>query len=150
MKRTLYRHLVFYRSYQYLESLGQSQIHVRVRVGSCSESVFGEPCFNLGGDATIRGIRRGSLKGDSFILTNAQVLVPLLPGWPIKGSVFADVGAATQPHDQANPAKLSGGLGFGIIWRVKKLVRTDIRLEVARGLGRDGKSRFYAATSLLF
>ena len=147
--RTLYRHLGFYHSYQHLGSPRRAQIHVRVRVGSCSESVFGEPCFNLGGDATIRGIRRGSLRGNSFILTYTQLLVPLLPGGPIKGSVFADVGAA-QPHDQANPAKLSGGLGVGIMWRAKRFVRTDIRLEVARGLGRDGKSRFYAATSMLF
>ena len=125
-------------------------MHVRVRVGSCSESVFGEPCFNLGGDATIRGIRRGSLKGDSFVLTNAQLLVPLLPGWPIKGTAFVDVGAATQSRNQVNPTKLSAGLGFGMIWQVKRFVRTDIRVEIARGLGREGKSRFYAATSMLF
>lgn len=146
----IYQHLGFYHIYQRLNIGKRVEIHSRVRAGACSRSVFGDPCFRLGGEGTIRGIRRGSLKGDSFILCNTQLLVPLSSEWPLKGTAFLDIGATSGPHEE-NPTKaLSAGVGIGIVWKLRRFVRTDIRLEVARGVGPQGKNRIYGATSMLF
>ena len=148
--KIIYQNLVFYHIYQYLNLGKRVEIHSRVRAGSCSRSVFGDPCFRLGGDATIRGIRRGSLKGDSFILSNTQLLVPLVSEWPLKGTAFLDVGVTGHSHEETSPKALSAGVGIGIVWKLPRFVRTDIRLEVARGVGPRGKNRIYGATSMLF
>jgi len=38
----------------------------------------------------------------------------------------------------------------GLVWKLKRFVRTDVRVELARGFGANGGNRVYAATSVLF
>jgi len=38
----------------------------------------------------------------------------------------------------------------GLVWKLKRYVRTDVRVELAHGFGAKGGNRVYAATSMLF
>jgi hemolysin activation/secretion protein len=119
-------------------------------MGACSGSVFGNPCFSLGGDTTIRGIRRDTLEGDVFVLGNVQLLIPLADTQYIRGVVFLDAGAAAGSMSSTTPHRTAAGVGAGLTWKLKRFVRTDVRVELARGLGANGRNRVYAATSMLF
>jgi outer membrane protein assembly factor BamA len=149
-KQTISQHFVFYRSYQDFGFGKAAQLHTHLRAGACSGSVFGNPCFSLGGDTTIRGVGRNTLEGDMFVLSNVQLLIPLAGTQYIRGVVFLDAGAAADSISRATPRRSAVGVGMGLVWKMTRFVRTDIRIELAHGLGGKGGNRVYAATSMLF
>ena len=148
--RTINQHFGFYRSYQNIGSGKVAQLHTHFRMGACSGSVFGNPCFSLGGDTTIRGVRRDAFEGDVFVLSNVQLLIPLADTQHIRGVVFLDAGAAADSMSSATPYRSAVGFGVGLVWKLKRFVRTDVRVELAHGLGAKGGNRVYASTSMLF
>ena len=150
VRRTISRHFGFYRSYQDFGFGKAAQLHTHLRAGVCSGSVFGNPCFSLGGDTTIRGVRRDTLEGDMFVLSNVQLLIPLAGTQYIRGVVFLDAGAVAGSISRATPRRFAVGVGAGLVWKMTRFVRTDIRIELAHGLGAKGGNRVYAATSMLF
>ena len=150
VRRTISRHFGFYRSYQDFGFGKAAQLHTHLRAGVCSGSVFGNPCFSLGGDTTIRGVRRDTLEGDMFVLSNVQLLIPLAGTQYIRGVVFLDAGAVAGSISRATPRQSAVGVGAGLVWKMTRFVRTDIRIELAHGLGAKGGNRVYAATSMLF
>ena len=119
-------------------------------MGVCAGSVFGNPCFSLGGGTTIRGVGRDTLEGDAFVLSNVQLLIPLAGTQYIRGVVFLDAGAAADSISIATPHRSAVGVGVGLVWKLKRFVRADTRVELAHGLGAKGGNRIYAATSMLF
>ena len=146
--RTINQHFGFYRSYQNLGFGKAAQLHTHLRIGACSGSVFGNPCFSLGGHTTIRGVGRDTLEGDAFVLSNVQLLIPLAGTQYIRGVVFLDAGAVADSISSATPHR--SAVGVGLVWKLKRFVRTDARVELAHGLGAKGGNRVYAATSMLF
>ena len=42
------------------------------------------------------------------------------------------------------------GVGAGLRWKIRSFVRTDLRLDVAQGLGDGGDTRVYAGTRATF
>ena len=148
--RTIKQHFGFYRGYQDFGSGKAVQLHTHLRMGACSGSVFGNPCFSLGGVTTIRGVRRDTLEGDVFVLSNLQLLIPLAGMPSLRGVVFLDAGAAADSMSDATPHRSAVGIGAGLVWKLKRFVRTDLRVELARGFGAKGGNRIYAATSMLF
>jgi outer membrane protein insertion porin family len=141
----------FFKNYRHGFLLDFLQVNSRAHFGWCSGSIFGDPCFGLGGDSTIRGVTRSSVEGNSFILGNIQLLTPLQPGNKlIKGTVFADLGMTMPEKAENRKDNLVVGFGVGLVWKLRWFVRTDIRLEVARGVRKQDKTRLYGATSLLF
>jgi outer membrane protein assembly factor BamA len=148
--RTINRNFGFYRSYQNLGFGDAAQLHTHLRMGACSGSVFGNPCFSLGGDTTIRGIGRDTLEGDVFVLSNVQLLIPLADTQYIRGVVFLDAGVVADSMYSVTPYRSAAGVGAGLVWKMKRFVRTDVRVELAHGLGANGGNRVYAATSMLF
>ena len=157
IRQTLSDEHVTYQSHGFLNNYRQGfildflQVNSRASFGWCSGSIFGDPCFGLGGDSTIRGVARHSIEGNAFILGNIQLLVPVkFVGQLIKGTVFADVGL-TVPQEVASPKEnFVAGFGVGLVWKLQRFVRTDIRLEAAKGARKGDKLRIYGATTLLF
>ena len=119
--RTINQHFGFYRSYQDFGSGKAAQLHTHLRAGMCSGSVFGNPCFSLGGDTTIRGVRRDTLEGDVFVLSNVQLLIPLAGTQYIRGVVFLDAGAAADSMSSATPHRSAVGVGAGLVWKLKSI-----------------------------
>jgi outer membrane protein assembly factor BamA len=148
--RTIGQHFGFYRSYQDFGFGKAAQLHTHLRAGACSGSVFGNPCFSLGGDTTIRGVGRDMLKGDKFVLSNVQLLIPLAGTQSIRGVVFLDAGAVAGSISRVTPRRSAVGVGAGLVWKMTRFVRTDIRIELAHGLGATGGNRVYGSTSMLF
>jgi len=144
------QHFVFYRHYGNLGQPGGANIHTHLRAGACSRSIFGDPCFSLGGATTIRGIRRNAAEGNAFALVNLQLLVPLTPERALRGIVFLDVGTTADTPAKIATAGAKFGVGVGLVWKLQSFVRTDVRAEMAHGFGDDGDNRIYAATSHLF
>jgi outer membrane protein assembly factor BamA len=147
---TIKQHFGFYRSYHNFGFGKAAKLHTHFRIGACSGSVFGNRCFSLGGDTTIRGVRRNTLEGDVFVLSNVQLLIPLADKQHIRGVVFLDAGVAADSVSSITPHRSAAGVGAGLVWKLKRFVRTDVRVELARGLGAAGSNRVYAATSMLF
>jgi outer membrane protein assembly factor BamA len=149
-KRTINQHFGFYRSYREIGFYNKVQLHTHLRIGACSGSVFGNPCFSLGGDTTIRGFRRDTLRGNVFVLTTLQLLAPLMSAQNVRGVIFLDAGRAADSMSSATIHQSALGIGAGLVWNLKRFVRTDIRVEIAHGLGVEGGNRAYAASSMLF
>jgi outer membrane protein assembly factor BamA len=148
--RPVNQHFGFYRSYQDFGSGKLGQLHTHLRMGACSGSVFGNFCFSLGGDTTIRGVGRDSLKGDVFLLSNVQLLIPVAGEQYIRGVIFLDAGATADSISIATPPRSAVGVGAGLVWKLKRFVRTNVRVEFAHGFGVNGSNRVYAATNMLF
>jgi len=79
-----------------------------------------------------------------------QLLIPLTGTQYIRGVIFLDAGAAANSMSSATPHQSAVGVGVGLVWKLKRFVRTDVRVELARGFGANGGNRVYAATSVLF
>ena len=84
------------------------------------------------------------------MLANFQLLLPVMDQRFLRGVVFLDTGTAASTPTRISVSDLEYGAGFGFIWKLRSLVRTNIRLEVAHGFGDHGDNRVYAATALLF
>ena len=85
-----------------------------------------------------------------FVLSNVQLLIPLVGTQYIRGVVFLDAGRGSRFNIRATPRRSAVGVGAGLVWKMTRFVRTDIRIELAHGLGAKGGNRVYAATSMLF
>lgn len=148
--RSVNEHFGFYRSYQNLGFGTAAQLHTNFRIGACSGSVFSNPCFSLGGATTIRGVRRNSLEGNMFVLANLQLLAPMAGAKYIRGVVFLDVATAADSMSTAMLLRPTAGVGVGLVWKLRRFVKTDVRIELAHSPGIKGGNRVYAATSMLF
>ena len=69
---------------------------------------------------------------------------------PAIAKSLLDAGAATDSMSSATPRQSAVGVGAGLVWKLNRFVRTDVRIELARGLGATGGNRVYAGTSMLF
>ena len=119
--RTINQHFGFYRNYQNLGSGNAVQLHAHLRMGACSGSVFGNPCFSLGGDTTIRGVGRDALEGDVFVLSNVQLLIPMAKARNISGVLFFWMpGAVTDSMSKGHTTPVRGWSWSGLGVETKK------------------------------
>jgi hemolysin activation/secretion protein len=90
----------------------------------------------VGGPYTVRGHRAGTMTGDSFWLGRVE----LTQGHPlIRPVVFGDIGWAGSREAWSDIGKPLSGAGFGAAF-----LDGIVRLDVARGIGENGKWRLDA------
>ena len=68
----------------------------------------------------------------------------------IRNVVFMDAGVVTDSSSKSGWGQPTVGVGVGLVWKLKRFVRTDLRIELAQGFGPKGGKRVYAGTSMLF
>jgi len=82
--------------------------------------------FQLGGSQTIRGQRAGTMMGETFWMTRAELGTSVVAARPV---VFADIGWAGPANRWTHPGRPASGVGVGA-----SFMDGLIRFDVARGL----------------
>jgi outer membrane protein assembly factor BamA len=105
--------------------------------------------FELGGADSLRGILdKNKLNGDMFAVLNLNWLIPL-PNYPaFRWNIFTDVGN-TWDRGDFNPFNLENTFGVGARWRIRALVNSTLRLDIAFNPATGG-FKIYAGTSNMF
>jgi outer membrane protein assembly factor BamA len=149
-ERSFVRHFLYYRRYREITPRQYTNLNYQLRLGVCTASIFGEPCYSLGGSKSLRGHSRDSVEGDAFVIGNVEALTPVFDHRSLRAVVFADIGDAEESLSDLNFSDLNYSVGFGLRWKLKSFVRTDLRIDFARGFGDDGESKVYASTDNTF
>jgi outer membrane protein assembly factor BamA len=140
----------FYRRYKPLNTKVSSNLNFQGRLGYISESIFGDATYKITGGTTIRGYLRDSIEGNSFYIANLEYLRAFPNKETIRGAAFVDVGDAFENPDDFSLDEPKFAVGVGLRWKIRLFVRTDLRLDIAQGLGSDGETRVYAGTNSTF
>jgi hypothetical protein len=109
--------------------------------------------FLLGGRGTVPGFRFRSFGGDRFALARAVASADLAAPW-LRGRLFGAAGwtgvgsaggdaLAAWPSRTTDGARVGVGAGLGIFYDI-------VRVDVARGLGRDGRWELVVETRPTF
>ncbi len=145
------RNELFYTHLIPLDFREHTNLNYRFAFGWATESIFGDPTFSLGGSDTLRGYGRDVTEGDAYLLANVEFLVPFSerrPAW--RAALFFDAGNTYPKVDDVDPTDQRMVAGAGLRWTIRRLVRIQLRLDVGRGLNRDGETKVYAASRATF
>ncbi len=142
-------HTLFFKRYMPVGDVEHTNLNVQLRAGYVNRTVFGDLAHSLGGSSSLRGFDRESVEGNAFILANVEYLRPLFGKPNIRGVLFADVGNAYDTVDDVDLGDLRYSLGIGLRWRLESFVKTELRLDFAKGFD-DGVEKVYASTKATF
>ncbi len=138
-----------YRHYWRITQRPHTNLNLQLRAALATDTIFGDPAYSIGGSTTLRGFRREDIEGDSFILANLEFLTPLYGHYAWRGAGFVDIGDAYSDFDEFNLSDLKVGAGFGLRWKLRSFVKTDLRLDFAYGFD-GGETKVYAGTKATF
>ena len=144
------KHLAFYRKYIPLSYKEHANLNVQLRGGYITRSILHSPEFGITGSRSLRGYKRDSVEGNSFVLFNAEWLVPILGKETLRAATILDVGNAWESTKDARLSDLRYAVGIGLRWKLRRFVDTDIRLDLAKGFSSDGETRLYLGTNATF
>ncbi|NKB64940.1 MAG: BamA/TamA family outer membrane protein [Gammaproteobacteria bacterium] len=146
----LFKQMLFYRKYIPLPKVDHSNINLQARLGHTTNSILGPPQFNIAGSRSLRGYERDHVEGNSFLLLNGEWLQPIFNKETVRGAFIMDVGDAWESDDAVKLSDLKYSVGFGLRWKLKRYVKTDIRLDVAHGFSEGGTTKVYLGTNSTF
>ena len=141
---------VFVRQYRPLNAKKLSNLNIQARFGNISSSVFGDATFKIANAKGIRGFERDSIEGNSFFIANIEYLRSIFNKENLRGIAFLDIGDAFEKLGDFSLSDPNVGVGVGLRWKIRSFVRTDIRIDLAHGLGDNGEARVYAGTRATF
>ncbi len=141
----------YYQAYIPLPGENYQNINLRVKIGAADRGPFGEQSYSLGGSDTTRGFSAGTQVGQKMLLLNAEYLRAFETLPTLRWSVFMDMGVI-KGDESFKLGDVKTGLGAGIRWKIRSFVNTDLRLDVAWGLGEKGDSgaQYYFGTNVVF
>ena len=145
-------HFVRFRRFRPVTRRRFTNLNIQLRAGLATESLFGDPEFNLTGSTRLRGYERESIEGDAYILANVEFISPLSRLDKLRGVLFVDVGDAFPSLEDTSLADLKASLGVGLRWKLRSFVKVDLRLDVGYGFDRDsgGETKLYAGSEATF
>ena len=144
------KHTFFYRKYISLAGIDHHNLNLQFRSGLITESVLGPPEFQIGGSRALRGYDRDAVEGNIYTILNVEYLRPILNRETLRGALFTDIGNAWVDTDDISFSDFKYGVGFGLRWKLKRFVRTDVRLDIAHGLTEEGETKAYLSTRATF
>ena len=143
------RHSLRYRRYWRITRRRHTNFNLQLRAGWATDTIFGDPTYSIGGSRTLRGFKREDIEGDAFVLANLEFLTPLFGRYSWRGVGFVDIGNAYSDLDELSLSGLKVGAGFGLRWKWRSFVKTDLRLDFAHGFD-GGENKVYASTKATF
>ena len=143
-------HNLFYRRYLPVNPDTGSNLNLQIKLGAISESVFGDATYQIASGTTVRGYERDSIEGDAFYLANLEYLRQIGSKDVVRGVAFMDVGSAFEDLGNLDFGDPRFGVGVGLRWKIRSFVKTDLRVDIAHGLGEGGDTRIYAGTRATF
>jgi outer membrane protein assembly factor BamA len=148
--RPYFHKYAFYRHYWPLPWRAHTNFNVQLQAASGDHSLFGEPIYELSGSRTLRGYKRETLEGDAYFLVNTQFLTPIFGKNSLRAGVLFDFGNVYQSFSQIKDLEFESSVGVSLRWKLKQWVNTDIRLDIAQGLGDQGEARVYVSGDVFF
>lgn len=148
--RPYFHQHAWYRQYLALPWHEHANFNYQVQLASGDNSIFGDPIYELSGRHTLRGYSRETLEGDAYFLVNTELLTPIFGQRALRGGVLFDFGNAYESFSEITDSGLEAGVGLSLRWVLKQWVDTEIRLDVAQGLGDDGETKVYVAANSFF
>lgn len=141
----------YYQTFIPLTAGRVENVNLRVKAGIADRGPFGENTYSIGGSGSTRGFASGTQVGQRQLLLNAEYLRAFASRPTLRWIAFLDMGVV-KGERSFRLADLRTGLGTGIRWKIRSFVNTDLRLDVAWGIGdRDGGgARFYFGTNVVF
>ena len=144
-----YQRLDFYlRSYNFGRLTDDDNINVQLRLGYGHGYDEGIDPYGIGDSRTLRGYERGELTGDVLALVNVEYLKPILGHRNVRAVLFTDFGNVYEEGD-VDLTDLEVGAGIGLRWKIRSLVRTDLRVDYAYGFGEED-AKIYFGTRQTF
>ncbi len=125
--------LLDYRQYITFGRHGLSNLNIRLLLGRSSNDVLGDKAFNLGGNTNLRGYRIGQFRGNAELIANIEYLSPLDENPLLRKVFFVDAGAAVPGLSDIALDNINFGAGLGIRWKLKRFVKTNLRIDLAYG-----------------
>ncbi len=143
-------HNLFYRQYKPLDPKTRTNLNLQIQFGTITESVFGDPTFSITSGSTVRGYARDSIEGNTFYYANIEFLRGVPNKETLRAAAFIDFGDAFESVSDFTLGNPKFGIGVGLRWKIRSFVRTDLRVDLAHGLGNEGETRIYAGTRATF
>jgi len=140
---------LFHRGYSHPVFWGNDNLNTQVRLGYGRGYDDEVHAYSIGSSKTLRGYeRQPDLRGDVLALVNLEYLKPILGYRSLRGALFADIGNVYDT-DAVDLTELEVGGGLGLRWKIRALVRTDLRVDIA--WGRDQEDyEIYVGTKQAF
>ena len=82
--------------------------------------------------------------------TNSRPIRPIFNRETLRAAAFVDFGNAWEDRDDISFSDTKVGAGIGLRWKLKRFVRTDVRLDIAQGLSDGGETKAYLGTRSTF
>ncbi len=139
---------LFYRGYLYPVFLEHDNFNTQVQLGYGNDYDDDIDAYAIGSAKTLRGYDRDDVNGDVLALVNMEYLVPAPKRRALRGVVFADIGNVYETSE-VDLTDLKYAAGLGLRWKVRSLVRTDLRIDVAWNF-EDEEYKVYAGTRHVF
>ena len=143
-------HHAFYRRYMPIGNIDHQNLNFQIRLGLIDEPLLGPPEFKIGGSTRLRGYDRDAVEGNSFFVVNIEYLRPIFNRETLRAAAFVDFGNAWEDRDDISFSDTKVGAGIGLRWKLKRFVRTDVRLDIAQGLSDGGETKAYLGTRSTF
>ncbi len=149
-EETLTTQNLFYRRYIPVNREKRHNLNFQLRFAVTSSSLFGDSTYQITGGTAVRGYDRDSIEGNSYYVANIEYLRPVANRENLRSAYFIDVGDAFEKFGDFTFRDPKVGIGVGLRWKIRAFVRTDLRLDIAQGLGSDGETKVYAGTRATF
>jgi len=140
-------HIFIFRYYYSLPCFNYTNLNFQWIMEYVSKNIFIDPFFKLGGSTSLRGYSRESVQGNMYNLFNIEYLAPI--GFnSIRGVFFIDIGNSYFQLRNFDITDQKIGIGCGLRWKIKSLVRTDLRLDFAYGIKEDIMKIYIGANAM--
>ncbi|RDH82989.1 MAG: hypothetical protein DIZ80_12050 [endosymbiont of Galathealinum brachiosum] len=143
------KHRFYYRSYYRFADRPASNLNVQVKFGHSNNQVLGEDAFSLGSSNDLRGYEKKRFTGNTKFVTNVEYMFPHADHPVIRYVTFIDAGNTYDALSDVFHEALNIGAGFGLRWKIRVLVKIDLRADVGYGFT-DEDYRFSFGTRHAF
>ena len=128
-----FKHSLFYRSYYRFKSRPGDNLNVQAILGYSTDDVMGDAAFTLGASDDLRGYKNDRFEGNSMFLLNMEYLTPRAATPSFRYVSFLDLGNTYQKFSDIAHRPLNVGAGFGFRWKIRALVKIDLRMDLGYG-----------------
>jgi len=120
---------------RYIPVAGQHTVNVRVNAGWADGDLLRDGLFDLGSAEGIRGYYPGDLQGSAYIYGSVENRIPIEPNSNVQWVAFIDAGHVTNQGRRALGRSVVAGVGTGLRWTFRWLMRGTLRTDIAYSTG---------------
>lgn len=143
------KHQFYYRSYYRFADKPASNLNVQVKFGHSNSLILDDDAFSLGSSADLRGYKNNRFTGNTQFLTNIEYMFPHVNHPVVRYVTFFDAGNTYDGLGDVFHENLNIGAGIGLRWKIRVLVKIDLRADVGYGFT-DEDYRFSFGTRHAF